>query len=471
MSVRGEGSMSVAQSLDVASLEKLRKDFRGDLILPGDGDYDRSRVVWNAIADRYPAIVARCTRVDDVVTAVRFARDHDLVIAIRGGGHSVAGFSTCDGGMVIDLSGMRAVQIDPVKRTARVEGGALLEQLDRAAQEYGLACPVGVVGHTGVGGLTLGGGMGRLQRKHGYTIDNLLAVDLVTADGVLRHVSDEEDPELFWGLRGAGANFGVATAFEFRLHPIGPNVTTAVVVFPIDRARDAAALYRDLSGSAPDYMHLGLNFATAPGGRAATAGPRGNASVAVGAVHFGDPKVAERDLRRLRDQIEPITATVTGTTYLALQKMSDEEMAWGKRFYMKGAFLDDPSDAFADSAAEQVSVAPGECSIGLWAQGGATTNLSPDATAFTGRGAGHWVGAEVFWVDKVQDADHVAWGRTAMAAIKPFTRAGHYVNDMVEQGDDIVRSIYGDAKYERLRALKRTCDPDNTFRLNQNIRP
>src|SRR5213593_424451 len=459
------------QTLDTASLEKLRESFRGQLVVPGDAEYDRSRAVWNAVADRYPAIVARCTRVEDVVDAVRFARERDLVIAVRGGGHSVAGFSTCDGGMVIDLSGMRAVHIDPATRTARVQGGALLEQLDRAAQEYGLACPVGVVGHTGVAGLTLGGGMGRLQRKHGYTIDNLLSVDLVTADGVLRHVSDEDDPDLFWGLRGAGANFGIATAFEFRLHPIGPNATTAVVVFPIERAREAAALYRDLSESAPDYMHLALNFATAPGGRAATPGPRGNATVAVGAVQFGDPKDVERDLRRLRDQIEPVTETVTGTTYLALQKMSDDEMAWGKRFYMKGAFLDEPSDAFADSAAQQVAVAPGECSIGLWAQGGATARVAADAMAFTGRGAAHWVGAEVLWVEREQDRDHIAWGRAAMAALKPYTTAGNYVNDVVEQGEDVVRGIYGDKKYERLRALKRAHDPDNVFRLNQNIRP
>ena len=193
--------MSVTASLDAASLGKLRETFRGQLILPGDRDYDASRIVWNAIADRHPAVIARCTRAEDVVAAVRFAREHDLVIAVRGGGHSVAGFSTCDAGIVIDLSGMRAVHVDPVKRIARVQGGALLEQLDRAAQEYGLACPVGVVGHTGVGGLTLGGGMGRLERKHGYTIDNLISVDLVTADGDVRHVSEEDDPELFWGLR------------------------------------------------------------------------------------------------------------------------------------------------------------------------------------------------------------------------------------------------------------------------------
>ena len=463
--------MSIAQTLDGASLDKLRKGFRGQLILPGDSDYDRSRVVWNAIADRHPALIARCTRVEDVIAALQFAREHDLVIAVRGGGHSVAGFSTCDGGVVIDLFGMRAVKVDPARRTARVEGGALLEQLDRAAQEYGLACPVGVVGHTGVAGLTLGGGMGRLQRKHGFTIDNLLSVDLVTADGVLRHVSDQDDPELFWGLRGAGPNFGIATAFEFRLHPVGPNVTTAVVAFPIDRAHDAAALYRELSQSAPNHMHLGLNFANAPGGRAATPGRRANASVAVGAAHFGDPKDVDRDLRPLRSQIEPLSETLSTTTYLSLQRMSDEEMAWGKRFYMKGAFLDELSDAAVDRAAEQVAVAPGECSIGLWAQGGATANVAEDAAAFTGRHAAHWVGAEVFWVEKEQDRDHIAWGRAAMAALKPYTTAGNYVNDIVEQGDDIVRAIYGDAKYERLRALKRAHDPDNVFRMNQNIRP
>src|SRR2546423_1865461 len=342
--------MSVTQTLDSGSLEKLRGGFRGRLIQPGDDEYDSGRIGWNAIADRHPALLARCTRVEDVVAAVGFAREHDFVIAVRGGGHSVAGFSTCDGGVVIDLSGMRGVTVDPAKRIARVEGGALLEQLDRAAQEYGLACPVGVVGHTGVGGLTLGGGMGRLQRKHGFTIDNLLSVDLVTADGTPRHVSEATDPELFWGLRGAGANFGIATAFEFRLHPIGPNVTTAVVVFTIDRARDAAALYRELSRSAPNHMHLGLNFATAPSGRAATPAPRGHATVAVGVAHFGPQQDVERDLRMLRSQIEPGVETVTATTYLALQKMSDEEMALGKRLSMKGAFFDELPDGASDQA-------------------------------------------------------------------------------------------------------------------------
>ena len=463
--------MTVARTVDVPSLASLQTSFRGQLVLPGDCDYDASRVVWNGIADRYPAIVARCTRVDDVVAALRFARERDLVIAVRGGGHSVAGFSTCDGGMVIDLSGMRAVRVDPAARTARVEGGALLEQLDRAAQEYGLACPVGVVGHTGVGGLTLGGGMGRLERKHGYTIDNLLSVDLVTADGVICHVNDEEDPELFWGLRGAGANFGIATAFEFRLHPVGPDVTSGAVVFPIERAREVAAIYRDMARSAPLHMHLGLGFATAPTGRVSTPQLEGRATVAISSMHFGDRKEADRDLRRLRREIEPLVDTFAATTYLAVQGMSDEEMAWGKRFYMKGAFLDELSDAAVDRAVEQIAVSPGDCSIGLWAQGGAPANTAEDAMAFTGRGAAFWLGVEAFWVERERDIDYIAWGRAAMAALKPFTRTGQYANDVVEQGDDVVRGIYGDAKYERLRALKRAHDPDNVFRLNQNIRP
>jgi FAD/FMN-containing dehydrogenase len=463
--------MSVTQSLDVASLEKLRKEFRGDLILPGDGDYDRARVVWNAIADRYPAIVARCTRVQDVIAAIRFAREHDLAIAVRGGGHSVAGFSTCDGGMVIDLSAMRAVRVDAATRTARVEGGALLEQLDRAAQEYGLACPVGVVGHTGVGGLTLGGGMGRLERKYGFTIDNLLSVELVTADGTVRRVSDQDDPELFWGVRGAGANFGIATAFEFRLHPVGPKVTNGAVVFPLEQAREVAALFSDLAKTVPEHMHLGLGFSAAPSGRVATPDMGGRATVAIASMHFGDQKDAERDLRRLRHELEPLRDTFVETTYLAVQVMGDEEMAWGKRFYMKGGFIDELSDAAVDQAVEQISSSPVGCSISLWTQGGATTNVAPEAMAFNGRGAAFLLDTQALWLEKEQDREHVEWGRSAMAALKPFTRAGHYVNDVVEQGDDVVRAIYGNAKYDRLLALKRAHDPDNVFRLNQNIRP
>jgi FAD/FMN-containing dehydrogenase len=463
--------MPALRALDVTSVADLRETFRGQLVLPGDSDYDRARVVWNGITDRYPAIVARCTSTDDVIAAVRFAREQDLLIAVRGGGHSVAGFSTCDGGMVIDLSGMRDVRVDPARRTARVGGGALLEQLDQAAQEFGLACPVGVVGHTGVGGLTLGGGMGRLQRKHGFTIDNLLSVDLVTANGELRHISDDDDPDLFWALRGAGANFGVVTSFELRLHDIGRSVTHGAVIFPAQRAREAAALYRDVARSAPAHMHVALSFAKASADPPFTPEMAGRPIVALGCTYVGDEKAAERDLRRVRQELEPVADTFSRRTYLDVQAMNDEEMAWGKRFYMKGGFMADLPDVAVDRAIEQVSVAPGDCSIGLWAQGGAIRDVAEDAMAFTGRDAAFWVGAEAFWREPARDPDHIGWGRTAMAALKPFTAAGHYVNDIVESGDDVVRGIYGDVKYERLRALKRAHDPENVFRLNQNIRP
>lgn len=453
--------MGPTQTLDVVSLTKLRERFRGPLILPGDPDYDGARVVWNAIADRHPAIIARCTCVDDVVAAVRFARDRDLTIAVRGGGHSVAGFSTCDGGLVIDLSLMNAVRVDPAARTASVQGGALLAQLDRAAQEYGLACPVGVVGHTGVGGLTLGGGMGRLQRRYGFTIDNLLAVELVTAEGTVRRVSDDEDPELFWGVRGAGANFGVVTSFEFRLHPVGPNVTFGAVVFPIDRAREVAALYRETVADGPDHMHLALSFANADTG----------AVVALGAMHSGDQNDAERDLRGVRGGLEPLRDTFVPTTYLAVQTLNDADMGWGKRFYMKGAFLDQLSNDAVDRVVAHVSKAPEDCSVSIWAQGGATARISEEAMAFTGRTAAFWLDAEAMWVDRAQDAERIAWGRSLIAELEPYSGAGVYVNTVVEEGRDVVSGIYGDSKYGRLRALKRTHDPDNVFRLNQNIRP
>src|SRR5437667_5392686 len=326
---RSEKVLARSSSLN---LEGFRERFAGEVILPGDPDYDQARIVWNAIADRRPALVVRPTSVDDVISAIQFAGEEQLVVAVRGGAHSVAGFSTCDGGMVLDLSRMREVTVDTVNKRARAQGGAHLSQLDKAAQSHGLACPVGVVGHTGVAGLTLGGGMGRLQRKHGFTIDNLLSVELVTADGTLRHVSDEEEADLFWGLRGAGANFGIATTFELRLHPIGPNVTTATVVFPSERAREAAALYRELFRSAPEHMHLGLSFGPAAGGRSTTPGRGGAGTVGVGSTHVGDQQDAERDLRPLRGHVEPALETLTPTTYLDLQKMIDEEMAWGKRF-------------------------------------------------------------------------------------------------------------------------------------------
>lgn len=459
------------RTLDVISLSALRERFKGQIILSGDVDYDRARVVWNALADRHPAIVARCKDTADVITALRFARERDLVIAVRGGGHSVAGFSTCDGGMVIDLSPMRRVSIDPARRTARVDGGAHLGQLDEAAQAFGLACPVGVVAHTGVAGLTLGGGMGRLQRKYGFTIDNLIAVDIVTADGQQLHISEEENQDLFWGMRGAGANFGIATSFEFRLHPVGPAITQGMVAHPIERARDIAALFRDFAASAPDEAMVSLSFAKVAPGDPFPPEMVGRPVVVVGATHTGSAAQAEADLRPLREP-RALVDTFGSKSYVAVQKANDEAMAWGKRFYMKGAFLPRLPDELIDLALTSVTDAPSaDCSVALWAQGGAISRLPESAMAFTGRQAAFWIGAEAFWENSAHDDAHMSWGRRTMNAFKPFTGLGHYVNDMVESGEDVVRAIYGDEKYDRLVGLKRRFDPANVFRLNQNIHP
>ena len=452
-----------------SALSGFREDFRGELIDPSHAQYDAARVVWNGMVDRRPALVARCANREDVRSAIRFAREHDLLVAVRSGGHSVAGFSTCDGGLLIDLAQMSGARVDPETRIAKVNGGAMLRELDLAAQEFDLACPVGVVSHTGVAGLTLGGGMGRLQRKYGLTIDNLLAVDLATADGDVIRASEDTDPELFWGVRGAGANYGVATSFEFRLHPVGPAITHGLLVYTIDRAHEVVARFAEFGATGPDEVMPTLTFGTV--------GPddpwselEGQPVALVQVTHSGRVEDADRDIGPLRIE-RPVADTIKQKQYLAVQGANDEELAWGKRFYMKGGFVDAISDEMIDACIEGIADSPGRCGIGLWAQGGAMARVPVDSTAFTGRDAAFWIGLEAFWEEPARDDDFTGWARRVWETLKPFTADGHYVNDVVETGQSVVRSIYGDAKYERLVALKRTYDPENIFRLNQNVVP
>jgi FAD/FMN-containing dehydrogenase len=452
-------------------LTSFGETFQGEIVLPGSAEYDLARAVWNGMIDRRPAIVARCSGVDDVIGAVRFAREQDLVVAVRSGGHSVGGFSTCDGGIVIDLSRMRGVQIDRERRTARVNGGTLLSELDEQAQAFGLACPVGVVGHTGVAGLTLGGGMGRLQRRFGFSIDNMLEVDLVTAESDRLRVSEEENADLFWGIRGAGPNFGVVTAFEFRLHELGTTVTQGILAWEGKRSHEVADRVHEYLASAPNEVMVSFGFGLATADPPFLPEIAGQPLVYVAATHSGHVDEAESVLRPLRE-LAPSMDTVEPRSYLDVQTSGDEEMAWGKRFYMKGGFLAELSDAYVDVGLERLTDPPGpDCTITLWAQGGAIDSVSPGAMAFTGREAPFWLGVEAAWDDPALDDAHIAWGRTTMDALQPFTAPGHYVNDVVESGEDVVRSIYGPAKYERLVGLKRIYDPDNVFRLNQNVKP
>lgn len=455
-----------------ADLSAFRDRFGGQLVGPDDPEYDQARIVWNAMADRRPALIARCTNVEDVIAALRFARDQELVVAVRGGGHSVAGFSTCDGGLVIDLSRMRGLTVDPDRQVARAEGGAHLSQLDREGQRFGLACPVGVVGHTGVAGLTLGGGMGRLQRKHGYTIDNLLSVELVTADGSRLRASRDENPDLFWGLRGAGANFGVATGFELQLHPQDATVTQGWVALPVERSSEVAGLVREFVSTIPDELFVNVSIGL---GSSPPFPPElnGRPVIVVGATHSGSPEDAERVLKPLRSGLDWSADTFVPRPFLAVQSMNDEGSAWGHRFYMKGAFVSDIGDEVIAAASAHAADGPrgGDCSLSFWAQGGAISRVPDNAAAFAGRTAGWWISAEAMWDDPALDQGHIAWARRAMGALKPFTAVGQYVNDAVDADVASVRAIYGDEKYDRLVRLKRKYDPDNVFRLNANIRP
>jgi FAD/FMN-containing dehydrogenase len=455
----------------VHALAALTDTFSGEVVLPGDPEYDSARVVWNGMIDRRPALVVRPIRAGDVVSALRFAREQDLLVAVRGGGHSVSGQSTCDDGIVIDLSRMRGVRVDPDQRRAVAGGGALLSELDSEAQKHGLVCPVGVVSHTGVAGLTLGGGVGRLQRKYGLTIDNLLSVELVTADGRIVHASADENADLFWGVRGAGANFGIVTSFEFRLHPLDPMVVAGSVVHPIDRAHEVAALFREIAENGSDDLFAGFALGLAPSGDSATPELAGKPIAALSVMYSGPRDAAEHDLAELREFGPPVVDSIAPKTYLSVQEMNDEAMAWGHRFYMKSAFLPALPDHLVDLLVERVSNAPAgaEAGLSLWAYGRAIAEVPDDAMAFTGRDAAFWIGAEAFWDDPAIDDRCRDWGRAALADVAPFAMTGRYVNDVVEAGE--ARSVYGDAKYARLVELKRAWDPENVFRLNQNVQP
>jgi FAD/FMN-containing dehydrogenase len=457
-------------TLALPAVSSLRESFGGDLILPDDDRYDGAREVWSALWDRRPALIARPASADDIVAAIRFAREQDLVVATRCGGHSISGHSTCDDGLVIDLSGMRGVTVDPAARIATANGGAHLGELDTAAQAHGLVCPVGVVGHTGVGGLALGGGVGRLQRRFGLTTDNLTAVELVTADGRLVRASEREEPELFWAMRGAGANFGVVTRFEFRLHPFGPNLTRGLRIFRARDAQNVWAAVRGLADTAP--RTIGMSFVI---GRAVPEDEyppevQGAPIVIVGFSHIGTEEDAAIALAPLTAAAEAVSESVGTRSYLEIQTMFDEAYAWGHRYYGYGGFANDLAPETIEALIDHAASAVREASFTASVQGGAIGDLDEDATAYTSRSARFRLLAECEWDAADDDEAIIAWSRRAMAIAEPDTVVGRYVNEVFEDETGPV-TIYGEAKLRRLVAIKRAWDPDNTFRMNHNIRP
>jgi FAD/FMN-containing dehydrogenase len=465
--------VQASTGLTLDQLARLRSTFPGDIITPADEAYDGARRLWNAVHDRRPALILRPRTSVDVATAIRFAREHDLELAVRSGGHSPSGHSTTEGGIVVDMSAMRGVSVDPVARTARANGGALLGELDVAAQAHGLVCPTGVVGHTGVAGLTLGGGVGRLQRRYGLTIDNLRAVELVTADGRLVRASETEEPELFWGMRGAGWNFGIATAFEFDLHPFGPDLNRGLRIYAASAAHEVWEVFEDYAATAPETVSMIFGIAPAEAGEAGKPGGLsiGDPVVMVSFNHSGHADTFERDTAGLRRGPAPLSATSGSEPYLEVQSAHDLMFGWGHRSYIKGLYANVFRPEALDALIDHVASGPAGGSIGVTAQGGAIERIPEAAMAFAGRTARWDLSADVAWEDPADDDANEAWNRRAMTFVEPDAIEGRYANENADAGPEETRLIYGDAKVARLAALKRTWDPNNVFRLNHNVQP
>jgi FAD/FMN-containing dehydrogenase len=447
--------------------------FRGRLIGAGDVDYDVARAVWNGAIDRRPHLIARCIGIADVVAAVRFARDHDLEIAIRGGGHNVAGSAVCDSGIVIDLSAMRAVRVDPANLRAWVQGGALWGDVDHETQAHGLATTGGIVSHTGVAGLTLGGGVGWLMRKHGLTIDNLLAIDIVTADGEKLRASENEHPDLFWALRGGGGNFGVVTSLEFRLHAVGPTVLAGPIIWDATDAGEILRFYRDFVSNAPDELSTVVRFGTAPPLPVIPEHLHWRPVLMIGACYTGPIDRGEKALRPLRTCRTPLLDLVGPAPYVGFQSALDSTVVHGWNYYWKSTHLPELSDGLIDVLTEHAFSFSSPRSYGvMFHLGGAVSRVAAGATAFGNRQASHAITLDAVWRPGEDFGDRdTAWARTFFSALGRF-REGVYVNFLAGDEDPgRVREAYGDSVYNRLVDVKTTYDPNNVFHHNQNIRP
>lgn len=440
------------------------------MVLPTSPTYDEARTVWNAMIDRRPGVILQCADAADVVKAVRFAQDHDLLLAVRGGGHNIAGNAVCEGGMVIDLSPMKSVQIDPDSRTARVQAGATLGEFDQAAQVWGLATPLGINSTTGVAGLTLGGGFGWLSRSLGLTIDNLLAVDVVTATGESVTASDTENSDLFWAVRGGGGNFGIVTSFTFRLHPIGPEVLSGLIVHPLDAAGDVLRFYRDFALNAPEEFSCWFVLRKAPPLPFLPAEWHGKEILALAVCYSGSISEGESIIKPLRDYGKPIADIVGPHPYTAWQTILDPLLTPGSRNYWKSHYFREMKDGLIDILVDYAHRLPDPQTEIAFAQlGGAINRVPLEATAYAHRDAQFAVNLHCRWSDSSKDTECISWARELHQAVAPFATGGVYVNFLTEEEQDRIPAAYHD--YERLVALKSKFDPTNLFRLNQNIPP
>jgi hypothetical protein len=448
--------------LDGATVQGFKAGLRGELLCPTDAGYEEARQIWNGMIDRRPALIARCAGAADVITAVNFARDNSLLVSVRGGGHNVAGLAVCHGGLMIDLSRMKGMRVDPAKRTARAEPGVIWAEFDRETQAFGLATTGGFMATTGIAGLTLGGGFGYLMRRFGLACDNLLSVDIVTADGQLRKASATEHPDLFWGLRGGGGNFGIVTSFAYRLHPVGPTVLGGLLIHPMSAAKEVFQFYREFTPTAPEELTIYLGFATSP---------EGDPVVAAIVCYSGSLEQGEDVIAPLRKFGTPMADLVGPMPYTALQDLS-REMFPPRRFnYWKSSFVYDLSDQAIDTMIAQFAGVPSPFTQAAIEQlGGAVSRIGKDETAFSERSAPYNLIIASVWTDPAENDKNIRWTREFWEVMRPYESEAVYVNYLDIDEQDRIRAAYGE-KYDRLVALKNQYDPTNFFQLNQNIKP
>ena len=460
-------------TLDDNAVAVLAAAVRGEVIRPGDATYDEARAVRNGLIDKRPAVIVHCAGVADVVAALACARNHDLLVSVRGGGHNVAGSGVNDGGIVLDLSLMNEVQVDPDARTVRVQGGATWGDVDRATQRFGLATPGGNVSSTGVGGLTLGGGMGHLRRMYGFSIDNVLSADIVTADGQVRTASAAENPDLYWAIRGGGGNFGVVTSFQFRLHPVGPTVAMCAPVYALEDAPAILPAWRDFMATAPEAIS---SIALLWGIPAVDVFPpelHNRPVVILVAVHAGDAEDGMSAMQPLRELAKPLLDLSQSMPYVDMQSGFDAFFPKGWLYYWKSLFLDRLDDDVLQDVLRYADGRPSpQTLMAIWHQGGASARVGSAETAFGNRESPFLLSFEATWTNPADSERNIAWTRNAWSDMHRYSSGQLYLNfgGFAEEKEALVRSAYG-ANYSRLAAIKATYDPENLFRVNQNIRP
>ena len=467
MTTKDGGTTTIAQE----TIEALAASLRGDVLTADSPGYDDARSIWNAMVDKRPGLIVQCAGTADVMRSVDFARENDLLVAVHGVGHNIAGNAVCDGGIMISLAAMKSVRVDQQSQTVLAEPGVTLGDLDKETQTFGLAVPVGINSTTGVGGLTLGGGFGWISRKHGLTVDNLISADVVTADGEFVKASANDNADLFWGIRGGGGNFGVVTSFEFQAHPVGPEVLSGMIVHPFSDARAVLHKYREFAAQAPEELTVWVVMRKAPPLPFLPEEVHGTEVVVLAALYAGDMADGEKALAPLREFGNPIADVIGPHPFVGFQAAFDPLLTPGQRNYWKSHDFLELSDELLDTLIDYADKLPDpQSEIFIAQMGGATNKVSPDATAYRHRDTEFIMNVHGRWSDAVDDERCIEWCRHLFRSTTQFATGGVYVNFMTEEEDQRVEEAYGES-YQRLVELKKKYDPTNLFRLNQNISP